>query len=192
MNGRALAKRVENLEHSMDSFAPLPQLVAGLTDRVGHLESEIVQLRTGMESGFSAIRHDVLELFDAGTAASQRLYDELKQETRELRADLEQLRIEVRELRADVEQLRGEVRELRADVEQLRGEVRELRADVEQLRGEVRELRADVAQLRVETRRLVTEGDEATRTQMRVLHEDLVHRIQLLGESLRQGPRPDA
>jgi len=37
-----------------------------------------------------------------------------------------------------------------------------------------------------ETQKIVREGDEETRRQMRVLHEDLVKRIVLLGEARRR------
>lgn len=81
------------------------------------------------------------------------------------------------------DELRGESSAIRVEVtslgETLRGEMRDLG---ETLRGEMRDqgetLRAD---LRAEIR----SGDQETRRYMRVLHEDLLARIALLGEARR-------
>jgi CHASE3 domain sensor protein len=118
---------VEKLEKVVESLAELPQRMTALggrfdrlEGRVGSLELQIVQLRTEMKDGFSA----VLEVVESSSQASQQLHDD------------------------------G-------------------RAEMRQLFKENRE--------RLE--RAIAEGDEATRTQMRVLHEDLVSRIARLGEA---------
>jgi hypothetical protein len=53
--------------------------------------------------------------------------------------------------------------------------------------------RAEMRRLFKENResleRAIAEGDEATRTQMRMLHEDLVSRIARLGEAPRRDDR---
>jgi hypothetical protein len=101
-----------------------------------------------------------------------------------------QLREEVRDefsaIRSALQSVEGGLRgELRAVDEALRAEIRTVD---EALRAEIRavdealhvEIRAVVEALRAEIRA----GDAETRRFMRVLHEDLIERIQRLGEGL--------
>jgi hypothetical protein len=74
--------------------------------------------------------------------------------------------------------------------EQLPGRVTALESQIVQLRNEMRaEFSATRAEARLGDERVmqtlrdeIREGDEETRRFMRVLHEDLVRRIELLGE----------
>jgi hypothetical protein len=95
-------------------------------------------------------------------------------------------RIEI--LEGDVNALRQlpeQVSAVAADLAALRGDVTRLHGDVTQLRGNVR---AEFAAVREEIRT----GDEETRRQMRVLHEEVISRIALLDEgrkTRRRGKR---
>jgi peptidoglycan hydrolase CwlO-like protein len=76
---------------------------------------------------------------------------------------------------ADLAALRGDVTQLQSDVTQLRGDVTQFRSNVTQFQGDVR---AEFAAVRDEIRT----GDEETRRQMRILHEEVISRIALLDE----------
>jgi hypothetical protein len=65
-------------------------------------------------------------------------------------------------------------------------EGRVLRAEVVSFRSEVA---ANFEELRTEMRAEIRAGDEETRRQMRVLHEDVISRIALLSEG-KHGKRP--
>lgn len=94
--------------------------------------------------------------------------------------DLRELPTQVAELRSEFSQLRAEMRD---EFSAIRGEIA-MKADAGFVHGEFGALRAEVIA-----------GDEETRRQMRVLHEDLVGRIALIQEGLprrggrRRGPR---
>ena len=59
--GETLEKRVEELEKTVNSLQSLPAAVKDLTLRTGRVELQIVQLRTDMNDGFSAIRGEMGE-----------------------------------------------------------------------------------------------------------------------------------
>ena len=61
----------------------------------------------------------------------------------------------------------------------------ELPSRVTALESQVRQLRVDMSAECLAVRHEIREGDEETRRQMRVLHEDLVSRIAVLGEGRR-------
>ena len=67
-----------------------------------------------------------------------------------------------------------------------------LPAHLSRLETEVVEFRAEVRQefalLRQALRVEIREGDEETRRLMRVLHEDLIERLNTIGEGLNGGP----
>jgi hypothetical protein len=78
-----MMERVEELEKAVESLAELPQRMTTLDGRMGHLEGrvgslelQIVQLRTEMKDGFSALRGEFLEVFDAGSRATEMLFKE--------------------------------------------------------------------------------------------------------------------
>ena len=75
------------------------------------------------------------------------------------------------EMREQGEQLRAEMRE---QGEQLRAEMRE---QGDELRAEMREQGDN---LRQQLRSEIREGDEATRTLMRVLHEEVIERLKTI------------
>ena len=107
MQPRSLEQRVTMLEQQMQQLKDLP-------GRVERVESQILQLRTEMKDGFSAIRSDLrAELH--GVEAGLRT---------ELHGVRDALRSELHEFR---DSLRGEMRELR---DALRGEMSELREDI--------------------------------------------------------------
>ena len=62
--------------------------VGGLEGRVGSLELQIVQLRTEMRDGFSAVPSDFLEVFDAGSRATEALFKETWAQMRTLHEEV--------------------------------------------------------------------------------------------------------
>ena len=75
-------------------------------------------------------------------------------------------------------QLPARVAALETEVGALRVEMREEFATQRQ------EIRGDPNELRTALRTEIREGDEETRRQMRILHEDVISRIALLQEGL--------
>ena len=76
-----------------------------------------------------------------------------------------------------------------SELEGLPGRVAELGAQISQLRSE---MHAEFSATRGALREEMRDGDEETRRQMRVLHEDLVGRIALLSEGRpRRRPLPE-
>jgi hypothetical protein len=79
-----------------------------------------------------------------------------------------------------VSAIEGQLIRLRDDVQSLRGDVVSLRGEFTAFQAEVRSdflaVRDEFVAVRVEIR----EGDQETRRQMRVLHEDVISRIALL------------
>ena len=92
-----LEKRVEILEHKVEILAQLP-------DRVSSLESQVLQLRTEMRDGFSAIQSEFTGLTRAMTAGDEETRRELRSE---IQAGDEETRRELRaEIRAGDEETR--------------------------------------------------------------------------------------
>ena len=88
---REAEDRVKKLEKALESLAEVPRQltglgdrVEGLADRVTKVESQIVQLRTDTRDGFTA----VLEVVDSSSKATQKLYDDGRDEMRKLFGDL--------------------------------------------------------------------------------------------------------
>jgi hypothetical protein len=93
-----LEERVKKLERALESLAEVPgQLtrlgdhVGGLEGRVTKVESQISQLRSDIQVGFSAAGRDlgdtrdaILEVIDSSSQATQKLYDDGRQEMRQL------------------------------------------------------------------------------------------------------------
>ena len=82
---------------------------------------------------------------------------------------------------------------LPAHLSRLETEVVEFRAEVRQefalLRQALRvEIREGDDQTECQLREEIREGDEETRRLMRVLHEDLIERLNTIGEGLNGGP----
>lgn len=138
---------------------------ASLPSRVDALESRA----DAFERQFLQFREEVRSEFSATRS-------ELRSEMVEMR---NQLRGEMTEMR---NQLRGEMTEMR---DQLQGEMAEMRG---QLRGEMAVMRGQLSGEIQELR----QGQEvlATRSEMRMLHEDLVERIKWLGEGRLADPAP--
>lgn len=55
MNDAGFSRRLEMLEEAVESLKRLPDRVGALEVRVGSLQSQVLQLRTEMHDGFSAI-----------------------------------------------------------------------------------------------------------------------------------------
>jgi hypothetical protein len=95
---KILTERVESLEKAVESLRELPV-------RVTRLEEQVLQLRSEMRDGFSA----VLQVIDASSAATQRLIDDTraegKQEFAAVRAGIGEVRTEMRVLHEDLTHL---------------------------------------------------------------------------------------
>jgi predicted nucleic acid-binding Zn-ribbon protein len=107
-----LEERVTNLENHYQALTSLPGDVRALTDRMGVVESEIVQLRGEMRGEFSAIRVDIAEM---------------RSDIAELRHSDASLHNDIAGLRNDMAGLRNDMAGLRNDMAGLRGEMLELR-----------------------------------------------------------------
>jgi hypothetical protein len=95
MADELMIERVVKLGKALESLAELPHQMSALTgrvgqveDRVAHVEFQIVQLRTEMKDGFSAIRSEFLEVFDAGSRATETLFKETWAQMRTLHEDV--------------------------------------------------------------------------------------------------------
>ncbi len=109
--------------------------------------------------------------------ATHRDIERLERQIVELRVEMRSEFSAVRaEMRAGDEATRAELREeIRAGDQVTRRELRdEIRAVDESLRGLVEERTAEI-------HRVVAAGDEETRLLMRVLHEELIERINTIG-----------
>ena len=85
------------------------------------------------------------------------------------------------ERRVDLlELLPARVSALELQIQQLRTEMGEQFSDTRQ---QFREIRAEGEKIRHELRREIREGDEETRRYMRVLHEEVLARIAMIGEA---------
>jgi hypothetical protein len=90
------------------------------------------------------------------------------------------------ELREGFEVLREGLRaEIRAGDEETRHLIEESTAETRRL---IDESTAETRRLIEETRQLIQESEDETRRFMRVLHEDVVSRLQSTGEALGGGP----
>jgi hypothetical protein len=154
MNARTLEERVESLEMSIEPLRELP-------GRVSALESQIVQLRSEMRQEFSAIRSEMVTR--EGLAAEFERRDLVSRQ--DLAAEFERRDLVTRQdLAAEFE--RGGL-VTKADLK------RELNQQLERFAT-----RDDLAR----TNRRLRDGFKDLKTQMLVLHEDLVERLKLLSE----------
>jgi hypothetical protein len=164
----SFAERVVRLEKQMTALQHLPKKVDDLALQVSQLHSE-------MTGEFSAIRREMAEQSVAFQA-------EMEAQSTRFRAEF------VAQFRAEMD---AQSAALRAEMTIARDEVA---AEFAAVRAEMSEgftaptgaLARAVAGLRDEIRA----GDEETRRQMRVLHEDLVTRIALLSEGLSPAKPP--
>jgi len=162
MPPETLASRVAILEQKMQSLEGLP-------DRVASLEMQIVQFRAVVRVEFSAMREEMGGLRET-------LRGEMNGLAESLRGEMNGLGDTLRgEMKDFGETLRGEMNGLGKT---LRGEMKDFG---DTLRGEMNGGINGLAQtLRAEIRA----GDEETRLQMRVLHEEVIARFALLDEQL--------
>jgi len=86
---------VEKLEKTLESLAEIPRRMTAVEDHVGSLELQIGQLRSEMHDECSAVRReaaatrsDLLEVFDAGSRATEALFKETWAQMRTLHEDV--------------------------------------------------------------------------------------------------------
>jgi archaellum component FlaC len=126
-----LEERVKKLERSLESLAEVPGQLTRLGERVERIEarteriegrvtnveSQISQLRSDMRVGFSAASREVfgtrdaiLEVIDSSSKATQKLYDDGREEMRKQFGDLKG------ELLGEIAQTRTDMRVLHEDL----------------------------------------------------------------------------
>jgi len=155
------------LESTVESLRVLPGEMRQLSGRVDRLESQFVQLRAEMRDGFSALRREMVTTTDLKAA--------LAEQPGEFRAEM----ATKADLSAGFAALRAELAtkvELSAGLDSLRGELRAEFRDgiagaVLELSGAIAETRADFA-----TRLDAAQG------QTRLLFEDVIERLKVIGE----------
>ena len=201
MTGRTMEERATDLEKLAETLAPLPAQIAGLTERMAAVELQNVQLRSEIQVGFSAIRGEMAEMkaelrediAAQGRDTAERLLElgtELRTEWRtELRMELGEVRTELgTEFRTELGMVRTEFRKelgmVRTEFRTELGMVRtEFRTELGMVRTEFRtELGTAMRTLRDELVERIVSGDQETRRQMRVLHEEVIERLARLGE----------
>ena len=157
MQPRSLEQRVAMLEQQMQQLKDLPE-------RVGRVESQILQLRTEMKDGFSAIRSDLrAELHGVDTGLRTELHDVR-----------DALRSELHDVR---DALRNEMREVS---DALRNELREdIRIGVEESQNLTKGLHAEAMKAATESMQAISSVDAA-------LRRDVIGRLDRLLE--RQSP----
>jgi hypothetical protein len=159
-------ERVESLEKTTEALRELPARVTRLEVRVTAVEEQVVQLRGEVRDGFSA----VLDVIDASSLATQRMFDET-------RASIDASRAETKEGLADLRT------EMRTEFGAVHSQFANVRAENSQ---EVANVRAETRQEFAKVRAEMSEGFTNVRTEMRVLHEDLVERLARIGEGRPQ------
>jgi hypothetical protein len=107
----------------------------------------------------------------------------LQNDVKGLRVDVTTLQNDVKELRVDVTALQGDFKSLRSDLTVLRTDFESFRVEV---RGEFVSVRTGASAMEDRLRVEIRAGDEETRRQMRVLHEEVISRIALLQEGMNQ------
>ena len=99
---KTLAKRVTDLEKTVEPLRELPARVTRLELRVTAVEEQVVQLRGEMRDGFSA----VLEVIEAASAATEQLFEDTRTQMAtfhtETKQGLASLGTEMRVLHEDV------------------------------------------------------------------------------------------
>ena len=92
MPDELLSDRVEHLEKTVEGLQRLPADVAALGERVGSVETQILQLRTEMHVEFSDVRSEMRTEFAAVRSEMQAglasVKTELRQEIAELRGEM--------------------------------------------------------------------------------------------------------
>ena len=123
-----------------------------------------------------------IEILEGDVNALRQLPDQVSA----VAAGLAALRGDVTQLQGDVTQLKGDVTQLRGDVTQIRGDVTQLKRDMTEVRDALSDGHGGLINVRAEfaaVREDIRTGDEETRRQMRILHEEVISRIALLGDA---------
>ncbi len=105
MPDELLSDRVERLENTVEGLQTLPADVAALGERVGSVETQILQLRTEMRSEFSDVRSEMRTEFAA-------VRSEMRTEFAAVRSEMQTGLASVKtELRQEIVGLRAEMYE---------------------------------------------------------------------------------
>jgi len=178
MNDAGFVRRMQMLEETVESLKRLPDRVGALEVRVGSLESQVLQLRTEMRDGFSAIeqrmatKDDLTQFAGKGDLTRFATKDDLERfATKE---DLERFAT-----KEDLERFatNDDLERFATKDDLTRFATRvEMYAMKAELQDDIYGVNRDLTGHIVETQR-----------QMRVLYEDLVARITTLGDSRSSG-----
>ena len=163
-----LQRRVEMLQNTVESLRKLPADVRRLSRRMGRAESQILQFRTEIHDEFSAIRREMATKADLAAGLSA-IRAEMATKT-DLAAGLDAVRAEMA-TKAELAALRTE---LRVEIQ-------------ESVAGAVRELSSAIAETRDDLARSIRDQLAEAQRQTRMLFEDVVDRLKILGE---RNPHP--
>jgi archaellum component FlaC len=155
-----LTQRVEALEHKVSGLATLPA-------RVGAVERELKDFRADVDAEFGRVHAEFGKVHTALAG---------------VRDEVTGVRGELAGVRDEVTVVRGELTGLRDEVTGVRGELAGVRDEFAGVRDEFVGVRDEFATVRSEIR----QGDEETRRYMRVLYEELVERIKIMGEGIEE------
>ena len=175
MSARTLEDRVESLEKSVEPLRELPA-------RVGALESQIVQLRTGMRQEFSAIRAEMITTESLAAEFDRRDLPTKQDVAAEFdRRDLATRQDLAAEFdRRDVVTKQDLAAEFdHRDVVTKQDLKQELERFATKQELERFATRDDLAR----TNRRIRYGFRDLKTRMLILHEDLVERLKRLGDA---------
>ena len=166
MPDELLSDRVERLEKTVEGLQTLPADVAALGERVGAVETQILQLRTEMHSEFSDVRSEMRTEFAAVRA--------------EMRTEFADVRTEVR---TEFAAVRSELQTGLASVKtELRQEMHEGFASARD------DMLVGLANVTSELGRQIRETAEEGKRHSRMLFEEALGRIAALGEHRDASP----
>jgi len=177
MPDELLSDRVERLENTVEGFQTLPADVAALGERVGSVETQILQLRTEMSSEFSDVR------------------SEMRTEFADVRSEMRTEFAAVRsEMQTEFAAVRSEMQTGLASVKtELRQEIVGLRAEMYEGFASARnDMLVGLANFTSELGRQIRETAEEGTRHSQMLFEEALGRIATLGEHRDASPRRKA
>jgi hypothetical protein len=174
MPDELLSDRVERLEQTVEGLQTLPAQVAVLGERVGSVETQIVQLRGEMRVEFSDVRTEMRTEF-ADVRSEMRT---------EFGAVRDEMRTEFAAVRSEMQTGFAAVRsEMQTESAAVRGDMDERFA------GARDDMLIGLANVTNELRHEIRESAEEGQRRSRVLFEEVLGRIAALGENREGLPR---
>ena len=150
-----LRKRVERLENQVDQLVDLPARMDAFEARLGACEVQILQLRGEMRAEFVAVRGQIASFETRQSSLEAKMNEGLA--TLEAKMDKGHASLEAK-INQSHASLEVRINDVQASLD---ARIKESYASLESK---------------------IAEGDAETRAFMRILHEDLVQRIAVIGE----------